>query len=134
MGLDRLMRHFKFRTAREGKRKTGLTASDGLAERLARTEERLAKLEDDLARATGGYRRLLLRENPDILPELVSGVTVEALDRSLEAAAALTARLKKKLEEKVAAIQAPAGAPARSPPDVENLTPGEKIRLGLRRD
>jgi hypothetical protein len=98
---------------------------------LSRTNERLAKLEGDLAKAVTGYRRMLIKENPEVLAELIDGESIEALDKSLANARELTEKVKQKLAEKTAAEWAPAGAPPRSPPDTAGMSPGEKIRYGL---
>jgi hypothetical protein len=98
---------------------------------LTRTNERLAKLEGDLAKAVTGYRQMLIKENPEVLAELISGESIEALDRSLATGRELTEKVKQKLAEKTAAEQVPAGAPPRTPPDTESLSPHEKIVYGL---
>jgi hypothetical protein len=92
---------------------------------------RLTKLEGDLAKATGGYRQMLVQSHPDILPELIGGDSVEAIDHSLAAAKQLTERIREKLEQKTAAEKIPGGAPARTPPDTSNLSSHEKIIYGL---
>jgi hypothetical protein len=98
---------------------------------IEQIKTRLAKLEGDLEKAISGYRLMLISQNPDILPELVQGESIEALERSLATARELTARMKQKLEQQMAAERIPAGAPARSTADPENLSSYEKIRYGL---
>jgi len=104
-------------------------------ERITQNQEtitkRLEKLEADLGKAIGGYRQALISQNPDILPELIGGSSIEDLDRSLVTAQDLTEKIKKKLEAKTAAEKVPGGAPARSPPDTANLSSHEKIVYGL---
>ena len=91
----------------------------------------LTKLEADLEKATTGYRQMLISNNPDILPELIGGESIEALDRSLTTGRELTEKVKKQLEKQMAAERIPGGAPARTPPDTSNLSSHEKIVYGL---
>jgi hypothetical protein len=96
--------------------------------------QRLAKLENDLSRAVSGYRLMLIKEYPDILPELIGGESIAGLDQSLETAQKLTARIKEQIAAKAAAERIPGGAPVRTPPDVESLDSHGKIILGLERN
>jgi hypothetical protein len=98
---------------------------------LNQTNNRLTKLEADLEKATTGYRQMLISNNPDILPELIGGESIEALDRSLSTGRELTEKIKKQLEKQMAAERIPSGAPTRTPPDTENLSSHEKIVYGL---
>jgi hypothetical protein len=91
----------------------------------------LEKLESDLNKAISGYRLMLVSRNPELLPELISGDSIEALDRSVKSAQELTARIKKQLETQQQAERVPPGAPGRVEPDVANLSAREKIYLGL---
>jgi hypothetical protein len=123
---------------RNGRQNSGRGAEE--AERLAEvnrvlqeTASRLERLEAELLKASSGYRQWLIEKNPDILPELIGGSSPEEMDRSLVAARDLTEKIKKKLEEEGRKEQSPAGAPVRSPPDVDGLSPSEKIREGLER-
>jgi hypothetical protein len=95
------------------------------------TNNRLEKLEADLGKAIGGYRLALIDQNPDILPDLITGGSIEELDRSLTSAKDLTKRIREKLEQKTAAERIPSGAPARTPLDTSNLSSHEKIVYGL---
>jgi hypothetical protein len=93
---------------------------------------RLEKLEGDLEKAISGYKLTLINNNPDILPELIGGESIETLDASLLRARELTGRIKENLEKKAASQRTPAGAPSRIPPDTENMSSEEKIKYGLR--
>jgi hypothetical protein len=92
---------------------------------------RLQKLEGSLDKAIAGYRLMLIKDNPDILPELIAGDTIEILDSSLHKARELTGKIKEKIEEKRTAERIPIGAPTRSLPDTDSLSPEEKIKYGL---
>ena len=88
-------------------------------------------LDGGLKKAVGGYKSLIIQANPGILPELISGETIEALDTSLEKAKELTAKVKAGLEAQIAAARIPAGAPLRGAADVSTLSSREKINLGV---
>jgi hypothetical protein len=98
---------------------------------LKQMDLRLKKLEGSLEKAVSGYRLMLISYNPDILPELITGESVEALDSSLLKARELTGRIKEKLDFITAAERIPEGAPVRTAPDTESLSSEEKIRYGL---
>ena len=92
---------------------------------------RLTKLEADLGKAIGGYRSSLIGQNPEILPDLITGGSIEDLDRSLVTAKDLTRRIQEKLQQKTAIERVPSGAPVRTPLDTSNLSSHEKIVYGL---
>ena len=104
-------------------------------QRITKNQEtmtkRLEKLEADLGKAIGGYRLALINQNPDILPDLITGSNIEELDKSVTTAKDLTKRIREKLEQKTAAEKIPSGAPARTPLDTSNLSSHEKIVYGL---
>ena len=88
-----------------------------------------AQLSDTLER----YRALLLQRDPDVPGELVSGDSVGELEASYERASALVEQLRLRAAGRAAEERVPAGAPARRGADPANLTPQEKIMLGLQR-
>jgi hypothetical protein len=98
---------------------------------LIEINARLEKLEGDLGKAITGYKLMLIKENPDILADLIRGESIEEIDRSLSQAKDLTNSIRAKLEEKISAEKIPAGAPTRLPPDLDTLSSEEKIRYGL---
>ena len=98
---------------------------------IEKINARLEKLEGDLEKAISGYKLMLIQNNPDILAELISGDSIETIDRSLSQARELTDRIRVKLEEKTTAERIPVGAPSRTPPNLENLSSHENIRYGL---
>ena len=93
--------------------------------------QRLTKLEADLDKAIVGYRLALIGQNPDILPDLITGGSIEELDKSLASAKDLTKRIREKLNAQTAAERIPSGSPARTPLDTSNLSSHEKIIYGL---
>lgn len=86
--------------------------------------------------ATARYRELALRLEPGLLPELVAGDTIDAVDASIASARGLADRIRAQIEEESQAARVPAGAPERRGTDFSAMTPEQKIRYGLqqRRD
>lgn len=86
---------------------------------------------------TAGYeelatvRELILRAHPDVVPELISGGSVDELVTSVEAARAAYRRVAETVS--TATPRVPAGDAPRLAVDVELLPAAEKIRRGLAR-
>jgi len=83
------------------------------------------------ATAAGRYRDLVLAHDPSLPADLIAGDTIEALDAAVERARQTVAQVRQHLEAQVQAQRVPAGAPVRAAPDLSDLSPAEKIRLGL---
>ena len=80
-------------------------------------------------------RRALLAENAGrVVPELVAGGSVEELERSVEVARRAFDAAKSAALVEVASIRIPTGNPIRQEPDVEAMSPLEKIAHGLKRE
>jgi uncharacterized phage infection (PIP) family protein YhgE len=110
------------------------TLRDGLS--AAQTEAAAARSEAEelrggLRSAAEKYRQAVLASRAEVPPDLVSGETVEEVDRQLESALRMVAQLKSHLESQAQAQRVPTGAPARRAPDTAALTPTEKISYGL---
>ncbi len=86
---------------------------------------------DKLAQAVSSYRSLVVKANPQIPAELISGDSVEAIDGSLARAKELVSRVKQGLEAENLKIRIPAGAPVRMPPDTGALSAREKIQYAI---
>ena len=97
---------------------------DGLQAAVAAAEERARAAADR-------YREAVLALEPALPPDLVAGDSVESVDASLARARETVAQVRLQMEQAAAAQRVPAGAPARQPPDLSALSPGEKIRAGL---
>ncbi len=81
------------------------------------------------------HRRALLAENAGrVVPELVAGSTVEELERSVEVARQAFEAARAAALAEVASTRIPAGNPVRQGPDVEAMSPLEKIAQGLKRE
>lgn len=104
-----------------------------LEQALAESEERLKITNDSLAEAVASYQAMVNKANPEVPEELVSGDSIEAVNRSLEEAKSLISHVKQGLEAEIQATRVPAGAPQRTPPDLSALSPREKIQYGVRR-
>jgi chromosome segregation ATPase len=100
----------------------------------AHSQEELRSM---LREAAGKYRAARLAATPDVPADLVPELeTIEEIDREFESATRVVEQLREKLEKEAAKSvrgRVPAGSPARREADVSSLSPGEKIRLGLRR-
>ena len=104
---------------------------DTLKQAVAESEKKLNDINDALAQAVASYKALVVESNPDVLPELVTGDTIDAVNESLENAKALVDRVKQAMDEEVSRTKIPAGAPQRSPFDLSVLSPREKIQYAI---
>ena len=84
-----------------------------------------------LAEALAAYKALVVRSNPAVFAELISGDSFEAINNSLESARTLIAKVRQSVEAEIASGKVPAGAPPRTVPDLENLSPREKIQYAI---
>ncbi len=73
-----------------------------------------------------------MKTEPALPAELIAGDSVDAVEASAEAARAMVTRVRTHIESQAHASAVPAGAPARSAPDVSMLTPGaeDPLRAG----
>lgn len=102
-----------------------------LREELAAARSEAEELRASLRSAAEKYRQAVLASRAEVPPDLVSGETVEEVDRQLEAALRMVAQLKSHLESQAQAQRVPTGAPARRALDLATLSPTEKISYGL---
>ena len=95
-----------------------------------------SELEEALSRRLESHRRALLAENAGrVVPDLVAGATVEEMDASVARARdAFEAAKAAALAEMVASQAVAAGNGERGVPDLEGMSPMEKIAYGLRRE
>lgn len=89
------------------------------------------EVKKSLADAVGAYKSLLISSNPAVPPEMISGNSIKEIDASLENAVSLVSKVRLAVEAEITAGKVPAGAPPRSSPAMENLSPREKIQYGL---
>ena len=100
-------------------------------EEITGFEGRLSVVTDSLAEAVASYKAAVVRANPDVMEELLSGDTIESVDESLEKARALIGKVRQGLETEISLARVPAGAPERRTPDLSSLSPREKIQYAI---
>jgi uncharacterized coiled-coil protein SlyX len=83
------------------------------------------------AYAVEDFKKLAAASNPLIPPEVIFGTTVEEVKASLARTNKLVANVQESLAKQAVASAVPAGAPARTGPDVGGMSTIEKINLGL---
>jgi septal ring factor EnvC (AmiA/AmiB activator) len=81
--------------------------------------------------AASRYRELVLAREPELPADLVQGGTVDEVEESLSRARQTVAQVRQHLEQQAQALRVPSGAPVRGAPDLDALSPTEKIRQGL---
>lgn len=98
---------------------------------VAELDQRLIDLNNRLSQAVSSYRAVVVRSNSGVLEELITGDTIEAIDKSVEDAQTLISKVKEGLEAEMAMTKVPAGAPQRTPLDLSALSPRDKIQYGI---
>jgi hypothetical protein len=101
--------------------------SDVVATLQSRLEDLGARSQADAAR----YRSLVLAHEPELPADLVQGESVDAIEDSLLQARQTVAQVRQHIEHQAQSLRVPTGAPVRSAPATADLSPSEKIRLGL---
>jgi chromosome segregation ATPase len=84
------------------------------------------------AEAVQAYRDLVLKAEPQLPPELISGGTLGEITASIEKARAVVSHVQAALQRSNAASVVPAGAPMRSlAPDTEQMSAQDKLLYGV---
>lgn len=110
----------------------GEPAGQGDGESTQHPDPRLQEVQ---RRWLESHRRALLAENAGrVVPELVVGESIDALEASLEVARGAFEAARAAALAEIAATPVPAGNPVRQGPNVESMSPMEKIAYGLRRE
>ena len=99
--------------------------------RVAEFEQVVAELESKLAQAVSSYKALVVKSNPGVLEELITGNTIDDINASLEQAGTILSKVRQGLEAEMASRRVPAGAPERTLVDLSALSPREKIQYGI---
>jgi len=102
-----------------------------LKQSLAELETQMNGLKDGQSQAIASYRSLVVRSNPNLPEELITGDSVEEIDKSLAGAQALIDRVRQRLETEIAGAKIPAGSPLRTAADLSALSPQEKIQYAM---
>jgi chromosome segregation ATPase len=84
-----------------------------------------------LTEAVAGYKTLVIQMNPGIMAELISGDSIETVNRSLEKARGLVGRVRQSMEKERTLARVPVGSPGRRSPDLSSLSPREKIQYAI---
>jgi len=93
--------------------------------------EKVTSLQEGLNLAVSAYKTAVAQANPAVPGELITGDTIEAVDQSLESSKSLVSTVRASIEAEIASGKVPAGAPPRTPPDLESLSPREKINYAI---
>ncbi len=104
-----------------------------LKQTAAEAEDRLTTLNSSLDEAVASYKGLVIRANPEVVEELITGGTIKSVDESLEQARNLVSKVRQGLETEISLAKVPAGAPERTSPDLSTLSPREKIQYAIGR-
>ena len=102
-----------------------------LEQAIAESDKKLVDTSSALSQVVSSYKALVVKSNPGVPEELITGDTIEAIDESLANAQTLIDTVRKELEAEIAAAKVPAGAPQRAPVDLSALSPREKIQYAI---
>jgi len=102
-----------------------------LEESAAGCGQEIERLNELLAEAIASYRQAVVEANPEVPVGLIGGGSIEAIDESLAKARDLVSQVRQGLEAEAAKSRIPAGAPARTPPDLSHLSAREKIQYAI---
>ena len=102
-----------------------------LKQAVVESDGKFDSVNDRLKNAVVAYKAVVVQANPYITEELITGNTIDELNQSVEKAKALIAQVKTSIEAEIASGKVPAGAPARTPPDLSALSPREKIQYAV---
>ena len=94
-------------------------------------EERMANISSSLSEAVAAYKDLVVQSTPEVLEELITGDSIEAVNESVNQAKALVSRVREGVEAQISLIKVPSGAPGRIAPDFSGLSPREKIQYAI---
>ena len=132
---ETLIREIESGKAAIAELKQKLAAKDAeatnLNQSLAEANTALDERGKSLSQAVAAYRELVVQANPGMLAEMITGGSIEEINKSLQSARALMERVRREIEAEAARTRIPAGAPPRTPPDMSALSAREKIQYAL---
>ncbi len=96
-------------------------------------EGKLETASSSLAEAVAGYKEMVVKASPEIVGEMVSGETIQAINESLEKAKALVNKVKQGLESEISLAKVPVGSPERGHLDFSTLSPREIIQYAIKK-
>ena len=97
----------------------------------AEFEARVVNIGNSLSEAVAAYKDLVVQSNPEVLAELITGDSIEAVNESVSQAKALLSRVREGVEAQILLTRVPSGAPGRIAPDFSALSPREKIQYAI---
>lgn len=103
-----------------------------LKQAIVESDGKFDSLNDELKNVVVAYKVVVVQANPYIPEELITGNTIDELNQSVEKAKTLIAQVRTSIEAESASGKVPAGAPARTPPDLSALSPREKIQYAIK--
>jgi archaellum component FlaC len=132
---EALARELEARNASIAQQEQKLAGKDAeivaLAQSLNEARQSLEGLSKALPQAVAAYKELIVQANPGLLPELLTGDTIEAVGESLKQARALMEKVRREMEAEAAKTRVPAGSPQRAPLDLSALSAREKIQYAI---
>ena len=135
--VERLQHEASIAVAEAAFLRDGVQASHAEVEvvsaEVAVLREQLDAATQRAQRAAERYRDLVVRTEPALPSDLISGDDVDEIDASVTAAHGLLDLVRDRLASQFDVPPVPAGAPVRSSPDLSALSPEQKIRYGLSR-
>ena len=93
--------------------------------------QKLEAVNEDISQAVAAYKTIVVKANPGVIEELITGNTITEIDQSLENARTLISKVRGGIEQEIASGRVPAGAPQRTSPDLSVLSPREKIQYAI---
>ena len=93
--------------------------------------QKFEALNENLSQAVTAYKTLVVKANPGVIEELITGNTITEVNQSLENAKTLISKVRGGVEQEIASGRVPAGAPQRTPLDLSALSPREKIQYAI---
>jgi DNA repair exonuclease SbcCD ATPase subunit len=102
-----------------------------LKETLDGARQTIDELGQALSAAVATYKETVVGANPGLLPEMITGDTIEEIDASVKKARAVMEKVRQEMEAEAAKTRIPSGAPPRSAPDLSALSPREKIKYAI---
>jgi hypothetical protein len=98
---------------------------------LSEKDKSFASLTQNHEAAITAYKGQVLKANPLVPVELITGANIQDIDLAVAKASAIVDKIKTGLAAQNQTVTIPAGAPGRTEPDISTLSTREKITRGL---
>jgi len=130
-----LVSELETKSARITELETAVSEQDSeiaiLKQTVVDDSQKLEALSDELSQAVASYKTLVVKANPGVIEELITGNTITEVNQSLEGARVLISKVRGGIEQEIASGRVPAGAPQRTSPDLSALSPRDKIQYAI---